>query len=193
MNQNGNLITLPSESELQTLRDQIGEAKRIAEYVQLKRDLQDIVSKSVNMPNEFEGVMQIPDTEQVLKSKREKPRFLELLTERLRGMFSVRPIIGNVIALLIACVLLYSIYDQLGVTHATKDFLSIGIEIFAAIQIIKSGTRSLLLPFLALIIGCTASHSIASNNLIFHFGKDFYQHLMVVGIIGLGVSVLSID
>lgn len=193
MSQNANLIIIPSESELQTLRDQISEAKRLAEYAQLKRDLQDIVTKSVNMPNEFEGVMQIPDTDQILKTKREKPHFFEMLAERLRGMFSVRPIIGNVIALLIACVLLYSIYDQLGVTHATKDFLAIGIEIFAAIQIIKSGTRSLLLPFLALVVGCTASHSIASHNLIFHFGKDFYQYLMVVGIIGLGVSVLSID
>ncbi|GEM_PF-1417471 len=193
MSQSGNLVIVPSESELQTLRDQISEAKRAAEYTQLKRDLQKLVSETINMPNEFDGVMQMTDTEQLLKTKREKPRFIDLFIDRLRGMFSVRPIMGNIIALLVAFIALYYIYDELGVSRATKDFLAIGIEIFSAIQIIKSGTRGLLLPFLALIIGGVGAHMLSHSQMLFHFGHNFYEHLMVVGIIGLGVSVLSID
>lgn len=135
----------------------------------------------------------MPDTQKTLKSKPESPRFVELFIDRLRDMFSVRPIMGNIIALLIAFIALYYIYDELGVSRATKDFLAIGIEIFSAIQIIKSGTRGLLLPFLALIIGGTGTHMLSHSPMLFHFGHAFYERLMVVGIIGLGVSVLSID
>lgn len=193
MSQNGNLITLPSEADLQILRDQISEAKRIAEYAQLKRDLQKIITETVNTPNEFDGMMQVPDMQQMLKAKREKPRFIDLFIDRLRGMFSVRPIMGNIIALLIAFIALYYIYDELGISRATKDFLAIGIEIFSAIQVIKSGTRGLLLPFLALIIGGVGAHILSHSPMLFHFGHTFYEQLMVVGIIGLGISVLSID
>ena len=193
MSQSGNLIIVPSESELQSLRDQISEAKRAAEYIQLKRDLQKLVSETINMPNEFDGMMQMPDTEQLLKTKREKPRFIDLFIDRLRGMFSVRPIMGNIIALLVAFIALYFIYDELGVSRATRDFLAIGIEIFSAIQIIKSGTRGLLLPFLALTIGGAGAHMLSHSPMLFHFGHAFYEQLMVMGIIGLGVSVLSID
>lgn len=193
MSQTNNMLVIPSDTELQNLRDQIDEAKRAAEYAKLKRDLKDIVSSAVNTPNEFEGVMQMPDTDRVLKTKHAKPHFFELMIERLRGMFSVRPIIGNIIALLIAGIALYYIFEAAGVSRASQGFLAAGIEIFAAIQIIKSATRGLLLPFLALIIGGAASHAISDHQMVFHFGKIFYEHLMVVGIIGLGISVLSID
>ena len=187
------LFVVPSDTELQNLREQIASAKRMAEYAQLKKDLKEIVSTSVNTPNELEGMMQIPDTEKVLKTKREKSHFFELLLERLHSMFSVRPIIGNIIALLIASVALYYIFDETEMSQSSQGFFAAAIEIFAAIQIIKSATRGLLLPFLALLIGCSIAHMLTAHQTFLHFNKIFYEHLMVVGIIGLGVAVLCID
>lgn len=185
----------PTEAELQELRDKIQEAKRNADYQKLKDELKDIVFRANNTPNEFEGMMQVPDTERILKSKRANPRFFELLFDRLRGMLSIRPVIGNVIALLIAGLLFYYLFHEIGEKWflAYQRYFSIGIQLFAAIQIIKSGTRSLILPFLALVIGGIASHSLHVDQTLFHFSKSFYEHLMIVGIIGLAMSVLSID
>jgi hypothetical protein len=110
-------------------------------------------------------------------------------------MFSLRPIIGSIIALLIAGVALSYIYHEVDMTSFTKyqSYFAIGIQVFAAIQIIKSATRGLLLPFLALVIGGTVAHSLGAHHTLMHFNRTFYEHLMIVGIIGLGVAVLSID
>jgi len=185
----------PTEEEIQALKAQIVEARRKKEYDQLKCELENITYKAVNTPNEFDGMMQVADTEKTLKTKRSKHHFFDLLFDRIRGMFSLRPIVGNIIALGISIIALYYIFTEL--QHAGlgkyQPYALIGMQIFAAIQIIKSGTRSLLLPALALIVGTTAMHSLHHGQMLFHFTKSFYEHLMVVGIIGLGISVLSID
>lgn len=188
-------ILSPSEQELTQLKLQIEESKRKAEYEKLKQELNDITYKASNTPTEFEGVMRIPDTEKVLRAKHNKHHFFDLLFDRIRGMFSLRPIIGNIIALGISILALYYIFTELQQAGLVKyqSYAAIGMQIFAAIQIIKSGTRSLLLPFLALVVGTTVMHSLHHGQTLFHFNKTFYEHLMIVGIIGLGVSVLSID
>lgn len=185
----------PTENDLQALRDQIQEAKRAAEFEQLKQDLHDITYKAVNTPNEFEGMMQVPDTQKILKTKRKHHQFVELLLERIRGMFALRPVIGNIIALMLSVLIFYYIFHEVGGKWFEQygQYFTIGIQFFAGLQIIKSGTRSLILPFLALIIGGMVSHGLSGDQTVFHFGKSFYEHLTIVGIIGLGVSILAID
>lgn len=53
---------IPSEQDLLSLKSEIAAAKRKVEYEKLKKDLHDITYKAVNTPNEFDGVMQMPDT-----------------------------------------------------------------------------------------------------------------------------------
>lgn len=185
----------PTDQELEVLRGQLESAKRQAEYEQLKQDLQEITYKTANTPNEFEGSMQIPDTDRVLKPKRTEKRFVELIAERIRGMFSVRPVIGNIIALLLAGIALYYIFNEIKEPWFIKyqNYFGIGIQLFAALQIIKSGSRSLLLPVLALVVGGIASHSLSADQTLFHFGRAFFEHLTIVGVIGIGISILSID
>ena len=74
-----------------------------------------------------------------------------------------------------------------------QGYFAIGIQLFAAIQIMKSATRSLILPFLALIVGGTVAHQLPAGHALLHFARPFYQHLMIVGIIGIGIAVLAID
>lgn len=188
-------VTLPTEQDLSLLKSQIEDAKRKAEYDRLKQDLHDITYKAANTPTEFDGAMQLPDTDKVLKTKRRNYHFFDLLFGRIRGMFSLRPIIGNIIALLIAGIALFYIFNEIDMAGFGKyqSYFAIGIQIFAAIQIIKSATRGLLLPFLALIVGGTIAHSLGADQTLLHFNKTFYEHLMITGIIGLGVAVLSID
>jgi hypothetical protein len=186
---------LPTEQDLNLLKSQIEEAKRKAEYERLKQDLHDIAYKAANTPNEFDGSMQLADTDRVLETKRTKNHFFDLLFCRIRSMFSLRPIIGNIIALLIAGIALFYIFNEVNTTglKAYQSHFAIGIQIFAAIQIIKSATRGLLLPFLALTLGAAVAHNLGADQTLLHFNKEFYQHLMITGIIGLGVAVLSID
>lgn len=189
-------ITNPiTDHDLAALKEKIQEAKRRQEYDKLKEDLHDIIYKASHTPTEFDGAMQIPDTERVLRTKRKKHHFIDLLFERIRGMLSLRPIVGNIIALLLAGLVLFYIFKEVNIAGFAKyqGYFAIGIQIFAAIQIIKSGTRSLLLPILALVLGCIAAHTLSDTQTLFNFNRVFYQHLMIVGIIGLGVSILSID
>ena len=64
---------------------------------------------------------------------------------------------------------------------------------FAAFQIIKSASRSLLLPFIALVVGASVAHGLGAHEMLFHLSKPFYTGMTIVGIIGLGVAVLAID
>jgi len=188
-------ILAPSEQDLNALRSEIEALKRKAEYEKLQNDLQSISKKVANTPNDFAQSLQTPNTQAVLKKKRQGRHFFELFFDRIRGMFSLRPIVGNIIALLIAGMLLFYIFNTVDTAGFEKydSVFAIGIQLFAAIQIIKSAKRGLLLPVLALLIGACVAHSLGAHQTLWHFNKAFYEHLMMTGIIGLGVAVLSID
>jgi len=186
---------IPTEQDLRDIKSQLEAAKRAAEYEHLKQELHDITYKAANTPTEFDGAMHIPDTDKLLRTKRTRHHFFDLLFDRIRSMFSLRQIIGNIIALLIAGVALFYIFHEANMAGFEKyqNYFAIGIQVFAAIQIIKSATRGLLLPFLALVVGASVARSLGADQTLLHFNKTFYQHLMITGIIGLGVAVLSID
>ena len=187
--------SIPTDTQIALLRESIANAKRKAEYESLKRDLHDITYQAANTPTEFDGQMQRPDTDRVLKTKRTREHWIELLFGRVKGMFSVRPLIGNIIALLIAGIALFYIFNEVNIAgfKAYQNYFAIGIQLFAALQIIKSATRGLLLPFLALVVGGSVAHSLGADQTLLHFNRNFYEHVMLTGIIGLGVAVLAID
>ena len=172
------------------LKEEMAEAKRKAEYQKLQQEL-----KKIKEPNEFEGAMHMPDTEQVLRTPRKRYAAVDLIFSRLGRMFAVRPIIGNLIAIGLAFFALFYIYHQIDLSGfgAYHKYFGLGIQLFAAIQIIKSGTRSLILPVLSTVFGTIAAHTIPHHHLLFGYNAQFFNHLAIVGIIGIAASILSID
>ena len=118
---------------------------------------------------------------------------IDIIIDRLVAMFSLRPIVGNLIAIGLIGFALYYIrheIDLIGFKQYSKYF-GIGLEIAAAVQIIRSGMRSLALPVASLIIGGAIAHTM--NAPVFGFNKVFFEQLMIVGVIGCAVSALSIS
>ena len=139
--------------------------------------------------------MESVDDVRALHSKGRLKTAIELILERLQAMFAITPIIGNIIGLGLAMFALYYIrheIDLAGFGHY-RNYFGIGIEIFGALQVIKSGTRSLTLPLVALVGGSIIAHSIPHGQMVMGFGRDFYEQLMIVGIVGIGASVLTIS
>jgi hypothetical protein len=179
------------------IKEEIKELKQREQYQKLKNDLEEITTRAVNTPNEFEGAMQVPDTERILKTKRKTNTFSELLLARIIAMCAFRPIIGNIIAILIAIVGMYYIWNVVDLKGFAeyRSYFSITIQIFAAIQIAKSASRSILLPGLSLILGSAGAHRLnaGGHHLLFGAGHTFYEGMIIAGIIGFGIAVLSID
>lgn len=190
-----NHLSNPSDQDLLSLRSELEEARRRAEYEKLKSELYEVTYRASNTPNEFDGVMQMPDTHRALSTKRQKQHFFNLMLDRLQGMFSLRPIMGNIIALMMSGIALFYIFNKVEMAgfQDYENYFGLGIQITAALQIIKSATRGLLLPVLALLIGGSAAHTLGAHDTLLHFNKTFFQYLMLTGIVGLGVAVLTID
>jgi hypothetical protein len=185
----------PTDSEISVLRNQIGDAKRLAEYNKLKEDLHDITYKAVNTPNEFSGSMQMPDTEKVLQTKRKSNSLADLFISRTKGMLSVRPVIGSVIALLLASIALFFVFSVIDNAWFIKYriYFSSTIQIAAGIAIIKSASRSLLLPLVALFVGGAIAASLNNHGALFYLNRASYEHLMIVGLVGICISIMTID
>lgn len=133
--------------------------------------------------------------DQVLNVKHRDVSFITVLMRRLISMMSVQPIIGNIIAIGLAIVALHYIYHEVDLAgfHKYCHYFGIGIQVFAGLQVIKSGARSLLLPLLAMIGGGMIAHTLGAHETLFTFNKTFYEYVMITGVIGLGFSILSID
>lgn len=185
----------PSDEEINDLRAEVADAKRITQYHQLKKELAKSTQQIMGANQEFEGSMQIPDTDKMLKANREPSSLVELFIERIRGMFSIKPIIGHIIAILLAGIVLFYIFNEVDAKWFVKyqAYFGIGVQFAAALAIIKSATRSLILPFAALFLGGMAAHTLHGHETLFHFGQAFYEHLMIVGIVGAAISIATID
>jgi hypothetical protein len=187
-----------TDQEIDNLKSEIETQKRQAEYAKLKQDLADITYKAANTPNEFDSAMKYPDTDKVLQSKGRKG-FVNLVLDRLAHMLSPRPITGNFIALGIILVVLITVRANL-ITHVgqydIKSYLPY-IGYFAllggAIQIIKSSTRSLIIPLVATVAGGVIATSMNATDLVFTFSQAVYQGMFVVGLVGLIIGAFSID
>ena len=155
-------IAVSDQHEIEKVKSQIKEMSRKAEFEQLKQELADATHKAVNTPNEFEGAMQMPDTDKLLKTKRKTDSFFDLVFDRVRAMLAVRSIVGNIIAIGLTFFGMYYIYNEIQGTVLAEyqSYMGTGMCIFAVIQCLKSSTRPILLPILALVVRSSISHTL---------------------------------
>jgi hypothetical protein len=181
--------------KIDELKSQIDSEKKKQEYEQLKKDLFDISYQANHAPTEFDGGMLQVDTEQTLKTKRGKESFSELFIARIIKMFNARPIIGNLIAVGLAFVGLMSMNKYMTNPDLVIMKLYIGrfMMIAGAAQILKSASRSLLLPLIATIGGGIIANQLSGNQMMFGQPLWFYQGVLITGLIGIAISVFSID
>lgn len=184
-----------TDKEINELKSQIDAQRKIQEYAQLKKDLADISFKTQHTLTEFDSSMQEVDTHRVLKANRANPSFSELVISRIIKMCNLRPIVGNFIALGLSVTGLIFILTFL--SNPDLKTLKIGltyfIEIAAAVQILKSASRSIVLPLAATTTGAVVSHQLTGTHLFLNHSAEFFQAMMVVGLVGIGISVFAID
>lgn len=188
-------IFIPNESEIDKLKSQIAEARRLIEYAELKKELQNIHASQIDQNQNFQGAMQSSDEHKVLKTQNGFVSFFEMIMNRTCKMLSPRPVIGSISALLIGMLCLAILYDR---AHALglgqyQHYLGMGILIAGGYQIIKSGSRSLFLPVVAAMTGFVLSASIPHGETLLTFDSSFYKYVMIAGIIGLANSMLHIE
>tara|TARA_B100001996_G_scaffold247927_1_gene192097 strand:+ start:225 stop:800 length:576 start_codon:yes stop_codon:yes gene_type:complete len=185
----------PSQHELNALIKQRDELKQQQQLGQLKEEIQEITQQVINKPNEFEGSMQVQDSYRALHTKRKRSAFTELVIARIISMISLRPVIGNLIAIGLVMLALVFLHQGLMLSHLARyqHYMGVGLMLFAGLQIIKSGTRSICLPLISMILGAMISHQLKSDELLFTYGRTFYQYVMMTGIAGVAISVLTID
>lgn len=184
-----------TDKELNDLKSKIAAQRKIQEYEQLKKDLFDISFKANHTLTEFDSGMQQVDTERALKTKRSNPSFSELVISRIIKMCNVRPIVGNFIALGLSIFGLIFILNFLNGSDlkSLKVGLTYFIEIAAAVQVLKSASRSIVLPLAATAIGAVISNQLTGHQLFLNHSSDFFQAMMIIGLVGIGISVFAID
>lgn len=184
-----------TDKELSELKSKIDAQRKIQEYEQLKKELFEISFKANQTLTEFDGGMQQVDTARALKTSRTNPTFSELVIGRIIKMCNVRSIVGNFIALGLSFIGLVFIFNFL--TGADLKSVKVGltyfIEIAAAIQVLKSASRSIVLPLAATAIGAVISIQLTGHHLFLNHSSDFFQAMMIVGLVGIGISVFAID
>lgn len=184
-----------TDKEINELKSQIDAQRKIQEYEQLKKDLFDISYKANHTLTEFDSGMQQVDTERALKTTRATPSFSELVISRIIKMCNVRPIVGNFIALGLSVIGLFFILNFFNNPDlkSLKVGLTYFIEIAAAVQILKSASRSIVLPLVATAVGAVVSNQLTGSHLFLNHSADFFQAMMIVGLVGIGISVFAID
>ena len=184
----------PTEVELNDLKAQLEAAERQRQYDEIKSKL-DAIQGQGSEPNEFEGAMQIPDTEKVMQTKRQSQHLIEKIIKRVTHMLSPRPVVSNLIAIGLAFIALHFLRHEVTLAGFGKyqNYIGTGLLIFAALQVIKSSTRSLFIPVVTMIAGAIISHTLPHSEHFLGYTAKFYQYVMITGIIGLGISVLTID
>lgn len=184
----------PTEVELNDLKAQLEAAERQRQYDEIKSKL-DAIKEQGSEPNEFEGAMQIPDSEKVMQTKRQSQHLIEKIIKRVTHMLSPRPVVGNLIAIGLAFIALHFLRHEVTLAGFGKyqNYIGTGLLIFGAIQVLKSSTRSLFIPVVTMIAGAIISHTLPHGEHFLGYTAKFYQYVMITGIIGLGISVLTID
>lgn len=183
-----------TDDQINELRSQINEHKKREEYERLKKDLFDITFKANHTLTEFNGGMKEVDTERALLSSK-KRTLPEMLIGRFLKMCSLRPVAGNMIAIALAIVSVVSLHQFLKnpELNSLKIYLGYFIEMAAGLQILKSASRSLVLPITATLFGAIISNQLTGHQLFLEHPAGFYQALLVTGLVGIGISVFTID
>ncbi len=127
-----------------------------------------------------------------------KQRYLFGLTNNamstFKQMYRLDNIFTNLIALALCGLITVLLQVDWLLPHPAgmHHFLIVGLEILAAIQIIKSGKYSLLLPTVCIGIGSIGL--ILQHFKLAHFPVTVFhlQTFVVIGSIGIGVAILNI-
>ena len=184
-----------NDNDINELKLKIDAQRKVHEYAKLKKDLFDITYQASHTLTEFDGGMQQIDTEQSLKTKRTTSSFYDLLISRTIKMCNVRPIVGNVIGIVLSIIGLVFLLNFLNNPElkTLKIYLAYFIEIAAAVQVLKSASRSIVLPLVATIMGSIVSNQLTGHQLFLNQPSLFFQAMMITGLIGISISVFSID
>tara|TARA_B110000879_G_scaffold186744_1_gene248126 strand:+ start:1562 stop:2392 length:831 start_codon:yes stop_codon:yes gene_type:complete len=186
---------IPMSDDIEYIKSEIAERKKTQELEKLKTELYELNLKSKHELSEFEGGLKQEDTQKILKSKSRKQYMIDLVMNGFLSMMSPRPVARNLLAV---GLIFFSVFCLLNFLHIKqidnfKIYCAYFIEIAAAIQILKSSTRSLFIPIIATLFGAVASNIIGEGQMLMMHHQLFFQALMVTGIIGIAVSVFTID
>jgi len=196
------LAMAPTQSELDNLKDQIQEQRRLAEYQKLKQDLEEITVKAVNTQTDLDCAMQVPDTDRVLDSKSKVNSVIDKMITRACQMCSIQPVIGPVVVLLLILTgpLFLSFLADTATTHDAEflskviPFLMKGSVTMIAMSfvIIRSASRSLLLPIVGMLTSAFFCTSLEASEKVLHFHFNDFIILGVASFIALLISAISV-
>lgn len=186
----------PSMDDLATLRSQLDEQKRIAEYQKLKKDLEDITTRTVSTPSDLEGVMQMPDTEKVLVTKRLTHSIVEKIVDRALKMCAIQPIIGSIIAIMLPIGGMFFLHflSQLALKHGVHwvaqglPYFMKGSMIAISLAILASASRSILLPVLGMVFAGFFCSVLQGHEKMLNFG---FNDFLILGVTSFVASLFS--
>lgn len=181
----------PTDAELAQLREDVQRARaRQAEYDQLHQELESL-QNPMQMGESISAAMQEADKEKALFSKQRRKEMMDLIINRVGKMYTLKPVIGSMIAIGLAFIVLSIIFSYL--QGQAQNFAGIGIQVAAAIAIVKSATRSLALPTFALLVGAAGMGGLSGTETFLNFNAAFFEHLLIVGVVGMGLSIVIIE
>jgi hypothetical protein len=184
-----------TEQEIARLRREIDASRRQEELKKLKEEMAEITLKAQYDLGEFEGGLKEVDTERLLKNKQKSNHLMDKALSSFLKMMSVRPVIRNLVAIfvLMGCVVCLLDFLHIKALEGKIIYFCYFIEVAVGIQILKSATRSLLIPVAATLIGAVVANTMPEGSLFLMHHQLFYQILMVTGIVGVMMSVFTID
>ena len=196
------LAIAPSQSELDDLKAQVQEQKRLAEYQQLKQDLEAMTTRAASVENGDEDAMQVADTDRVLDSKRKANSVIDKMITRAFHMCSLQPVIGSliVILLVLAGPAFLNFLAHSAETHEATflsnvlPFLLKGSVTMVTIGlvILRSASRSLALPLAGMATSAFFCTSLSAGEKILHFHYNDFIILGTASFIALLVSAISV-
>lgn len=186
----------PSMDDLATLRSRLDEQKRIAEYQQLKKDLEEMTTKVVNTPSDLEGAMQMPDTDKVLVTKRLTHSIIEKIVDRALKMCAIQPIIGSIIAIILPIAGIFFLHflasqaQRHGVHWIAKGlpYFMKGSIIAISLAILASASRSILLPVLGMVFAGFFCSVLQGHETMLNFG---FNDFLILGVTSFVASLFS--
>lgn len=120
-------------------------------------------------------------------------RFYKLV-RMVRAMLAFEPVMANIIAISLGLVVLlllnYPIlFPKLGKYHL---YLTYAIYALITMQIIRSASKSLLIPFMAMAIAGVGYLILFINPGWHFFSSAILKHLMLLGVIGVATGIFVI-
>ena len=186
---------IPSDKEISEMKQQLEQKQRQAEFKNLHKQINKVEQTMLEANEEFDGAMQSFDSSKLLTQKRENLNFIELIMQRIKKMMSPRPVINNIIAICVALIALFFLQHEVSIHHfgQYRHYIGAGLLVLAAQQVLKSSTGSLIMPVIAVFSGMVIAHSLHGGETFLGYHAQFYQFVMLTGVLGLGASVLSIS